>query len=102
MGDLARSPIVVICTYRDTEGGHADALAELARAPVVHRIPLGGLSPSGTTRLLEGTAGVPVPPDLVARIVTQTGRQPALTVEMARLVAVRGRDWQILPGRSST
>jgi DNA-binding SARP family transcriptional activator len=99
VGDLVRSPIVVIGTYRDTEDGHAAALAELARAPAVRRVPLGGLSADGTTRLLEGTAGVPVSSDLVARIVARTEGNPLFTVEIARLVAVSGRDGQILPGK---
>jgi hypothetical protein len=77
VADLARSSIVLVGTYRDTQGGHVDALTELARDPAVHLIRLAGLSPSDTTRLLEDTVGGPVPPDLAARSHADRG-QPAL------------------------
>ena len=93
---------MLVCTDPgDTEAGHADALTELARDPVVHRIRLAGLSPSDTIRLLEDT-GRAVFPDLAARIVTQTEGNPLFAVEMGRLVATPEHDrhdQQALPQR---
>jgi DNA-binding SARP family transcriptional activator len=90
--ELPASPILVIGCYRDTEVGPelAEALAELAREPVVERLALGGLSGGDTSRLLAATIGEGAAGELVDRVHAETQGNPLFATEIARLLESEG------------
>ncbi len=95
---LAGSPVLITCCYRDTEVGPdlAAALADLGREAVTQRVPLAGFDRAATARLLTDTMGTPPVDDLVARVQEETRGNPLFIGELGRLLDADGwRDGQL-------
>jgi DNA-binding SARP family transcriptional activator/tetratricopeptide (TPR) repeat protein len=91
-GQLAGAPLLLVGCYRDTEvdADLAQALAELGREPVAHRLTLKGLDRAETARLLETTMGRTPPEPLTERVHGETGGNPLFAAEIGRLLASEG------------
>ncbi len=91
--DLARAPLMIVVTYRDTETTGRDALttalAALAREPVLTRIRLVGLSEAEVAEQLAHVRGE-VPADVAALVSRRSGGNPFFVTELARLVGIAG------------
>jgi tetratricopeptide (TPR) repeat protein len=85
---LAGSPVLIACCYRDTDVGPelAATLAELGREPVTHRVSLSGLGDGATCRLLADTMGSAPSDDLLAQIHEETQGNPLFVAELGRLL----------------
>ena len=93
------SRLLVICTLRDVGGESAvtTALAEMARNPAVHRIPLGPFTVADVGDYLR-TAGVE--PGLADRLHEYCGGLPVLVATMTRMLAAAEHQlagWRVLP-----
>jgi DNA-binding SARP family transcriptional activator len=86
---LAGSPVLISCCYRDTEVGPelAAAFAELSREASTHRVALAGLDGYATGRLLADTMGGPPPEDLMVQVQEETQGNPLFVAELGRLLA---------------
>jgi DNA-binding SARP family transcriptional activator/RecA/RadA recombinase len=93
--ELRDARLVVIGTYRDVEAvaGQplADTLGALARAPVVERIPLGGLEKAEVGRLIATTTGTRPAERLVQAVHDRTEGNPFFVTELLRLLESQGR-----------
>jgi DNA-binding SARP family transcriptional activator len=92
---LARTAILVVATYRDTETGGdgrlAATLAASLREPNTRRLSLTGLDPEGVTQLVAQRVGRPVDPRLAAAIHARTEGNPFFVSEMTRLLVSENR-----------
>jgi DNA-binding CsgD family transcriptional regulator len=83
--------LVLLGTYRDTETGGREplrqALAALAREPVVTRLRLVGLTEPEIGTLLAGVAGRPVDDDTTVAVSRRTQGNPFYVTELAHLLA---------------
>jgi DNA-binding SARP family transcriptional activator/tetratricopeptide (TPR) repeat protein len=89
---IADMPVLVVACFRDTESGGdlGQALAELAREPVVRRMTLGGLDSGATSELLATVMGEEPAPALVARVYAETRGNPLFAGEIGRLLGAEG------------
>jgi len=89
LGDaLARSRVLVVASYRETERRlrHlAPLFAELAR--VGRRVALRGLTPAELAAYVTTVTGTPPAPETVTRLSTVTGGNPFFLGEVVRLLA---------------
>jgi DNA-binding SARP family transcriptional activator len=87
---VAAVPLIVLATYRVEDASPAGPLgallARLARTQCVHRLPLAGLSPEESGRLLAERLGRPVDAELAAAAADRTAGNPFFLQELARLV----------------
>jgi DNA-binding SARP family transcriptional activator len=85
---LAGSRALISCCYRDTEVGPdlAEALADVGREAVAHRVSLVGLDGAATARLLADTMGTRPADALVARVQEETHGNPLFVAELGRLL----------------
>jgi hypothetical protein len=101
---LADAPIMVVCTYREMELAADPALAtavgEIARQPGTLSVSLGGLGEASVRQLIEATAGVSPPSNLVNAIVRETGGNPLFLGEAVRLLAAEGRLREVATGQT--
>ncbi len=93
--DLARTRLVVIATYRDTEVGHGHpffaTLSTLAREPSTRRLLLAGLSPSDCVRFVTLIGAGAENDTLGAQLHHETNGNPFFLGELVRLLASEGR-----------
>jgi DNA-binding CsgD family transcriptional regulator len=86
--------LMLLATYRDTETGGREplrqALAALAREPVVTRLRLVGLTEPEVGTLLAGVAGRPVDDDTTVAVSRRTQGNPFYVSELARLLGGAG------------
>jgi nucleoside-triphosphatase THEP1/tetratricopeptide (TPR) repeat protein len=87
-GVLATLPVVVLCTYRDTEPGADELFAEVA--PERHLV-LGGLAPDELAAAVRMVTGSAVPDALVAGLHARTAGNPYFAAEAIRLLRAEGR-----------
>jgi class 3 adenylate cyclase/tetratricopeptide (TPR) repeat protein len=84
----ARSPVLVVGTYRETEltrgGPLAEMLADLRRARLVEDLSLGGLTRGEGVELLSSRAGDGAPAEFSLAVAEQTGGNPFFIEEIAR------------------
>jgi tetratricopeptide (TPR) repeat protein len=101
---VADAPIMVVCTYRVLELAADPALAtavgEIARQPGTLSISLDGLGEPSVRELIEATAGVSPPSNLVNAIVRETGGNPLFLGEAIRLLAAEGRLHEVAAGQA--
>jgi eukaryotic-like serine/threonine-protein kinase len=93
-GELRRTPVLVLGTYRDVELGRDHplrrTLAELARAPATRTLSLPGLGESEVGQLIETvTGGLPRSP-VVRAIYSEAEGNPLFVTEVVRLLASEG------------
>ncbi|MFD0585509.1 ATP-binding protein [Dactylosporangium darangshiense] len=89
--NIAREPVAVVATYRDSEPAPAlrDALAALAREPIVDRIALEGLSEDEVGVQLNAVAGFAVPACVAAAVHRRTRGNPFFVGELGAQLARR-------------
>jgi DNA-binding CsgD family transcriptional regulator len=85
--DLQPSRLLVMVTYRDTEAGGTQVVAELIREPVTNRLDLRGLGVADVGRQLAALTGEVVAPELTARVHQLTGGNPFFVAEVAGTLA---------------
>jgi tetratricopeptide (TPR) repeat protein len=85
---LATVPVVVLCTYRDTEPGAAALCAEIA--PERH-LMLAGLAPDELAAAVRIATGSAVPDALLAGLHARTAGNPYFAAEAVRLLRTEGR-----------
>ncbi|SFR28414.1 regulatory protein, luxR family [Lentzea waywayandensis] len=87
---MARSRLLLVATYRDTEpsGGKAlaDAFAAVSHEAGLVRVRLAGLLPVDVHRQLEAAARVPVTAEIAALVCHRTGGNPFFVNEMVPLL----------------
>jgi DNA-binding SARP family transcriptional activator len=85
---LAGSPVLIACCYRDSEAPPelAATLAELRREPVTRRVSLGGLGGVATGQLLADVMGCAPPADLMIQVHEETRGNPLFVAELGRLL----------------
>ncbi len=87
-GALATVPVVVLCTYRDTEPGADELCAEVA--PERHLV-LAGLAPGELAAAVRMATGSAVPDALLAGLHARTAGNPYFAAEAVRLLRAEGR-----------
>ena len=87
-GALAALPVVVLCTYRDTEPGANALCAEVG--PVRHLV-LAGLAPGELAAAVAMATGSAVPDALLAGLHARTAGNPYFAAETVRLLRAEGR-----------
>jgi DNA-binding CsgD family transcriptional regulator/tetratricopeptide (TPR) repeat protein len=92
--DLARAPLMIVVTYRDTETTGRDALtaalSALAREPVLSRIRLVGLTEAEVAEQLAHVTRGAVTAEVAALVSRRSGGNPFFVAELARLVHTAG------------
>jgi DNA-binding CsgD family transcriptional regulator len=92
--NLARTPVLILGTYRDVQVDRAHplatALTELRRVGDCARIDLSGLSVDEVQRVLASTSQRPVPRSLAELIHHRTEGNPLFTHEMLRFFIAEG------------
>ncbi|MEU5878528.1 BTAD domain-containing putative transcriptional regulator [Spirillospora sp. NPDC047279] len=90
-GGLRGRPVMIVCTFRQTEISErlAGALATLARAEPL-RLELAGLGPGEVARLVRSICAAEVAAADLAGIAERTGGNPFFTRETARLLDAEG------------
>ena len=93
--EIADSPLLVICAYRDVDPAlHQPlvaALAQLVREPGSVHIELEGLSQADVAEYVQRATGVEAVPELVKAIRSETEGNPLFVVELVRLLDAEGR-----------
>jgi tetratricopeptide (TPR) repeat protein len=93
-GELVRSSVLVVGTYRDVDPTVRDPLAstltELARERVTRRLNLTGLTQADVGRYIELETGAMPSADLVRAIHEETEGNPLFVGEVVRLLAAGG------------
>jgi tetratricopeptide (TPR) repeat protein len=94
--EIGSAHVLIIGTYRDVEvldRGHplAEALGELSRHQVFHRITLGGLTEKNVSRYIALTIGKEPPGPLATWVYRETEGNPFFVGEMVRLLAPDGQ-----------
>ncbi len=86
----ARSRLIVLATYRDTETAGQEplraAVTALAREPAVTRLPLTGLSEAEVETHLSGVVGWAVPATVAAAVCRRTQGNPFFVGELGRVL----------------
>jgi class 3 adenylate cyclase/tetratricopeptide (TPR) repeat protein len=92
---IAQIPVLAIATYRDTDLKPgcplAAVLPDLLRHRLAEEIRLGRLTEKGVASLLEGRAGAPPPPELVALVYAETEGNPFFVEEVFRHLHEAGK-----------
>ena len=92
--DLARSRILVLGTYRDTDLDRrhplSQALADMNREDLFLRIPLRGLAEPDVHDYIARAAGVEPSRELVHRVFEETEGNPFFLSEVVNLMAQEG------------
>ena len=92
--DLARSRILVMGTYRDTDLDRrhplSQALADMNREDLFLRLPLRGLAEPDVRDYIERAAGVEPSRELVRRVFEETEGNPFFLSEVVNLMAQEG------------
>ena len=106
--EIADSPLLVLCAYRDVDPALQDpltsALAQLVREPCTDQVTLTGLDEPAVTQFIELTTGSEPTTSLVRAIHGETDGNPLFVVEVVRLldaeqrIAEGGADVPIPPG----
>jgi tetratricopeptide (TPR) repeat protein len=86
-GALATLPVVVLCTYRDTEPAADTLCAEVS--PERHLV-LGGLAPGELAAAVRMATGSAVPGALLERLHVRTAGNPYFAAEAVRLLRAEG------------
>ncbi|HLZ71009.1 MAG TPA: AAA family ATPase [Dehalococcoidia bacterium] len=93
--ELRDAPLVILATYRDDEATRgrplARALADLARSPILLRLPLAGLTKPDIARLVATVTGKQPPEPLVDLVTRETEGNPFFASEILRLLSADGR-----------
>jgi DNA-binding CsgD family transcriptional regulator len=88
--EIAGSQILVVVLYRDIELSRRDpftsTLSELVKTPMFQRIRLRGLKRADVSHILENSAGVEPPDELVEAIYVQTEGNALFVTEIVRLL----------------
>jgi DNA-binding CsgD family transcriptional regulator/RecA/RadA recombinase len=91
---LARSRVMIVATYRDTEATGREALsttlAALAHESGLRRVRLVGLTSAEVAEQLAHVTGAGVPAELAASISRRTGGNPFFVAELGRLAETAG------------
>jgi tetratricopeptide (TPR) repeat protein len=94
-GALREAPLLLLCTYRDTEvppdSPLAATLSVLAREPALERVNLHGLSPDEVGAYVERVVGHAADPALVTSLHDRTAGNPFFVAELVRLLRTEGR-----------
>lgn len=89
--ELGRSRILLVGAFRDVASAPddplIDALVELERQPVTHRLELKGLSGDDVARFIESTIGVQPGRAMVTAVHAKTDGNPLFLTEVTRLLA---------------
>jgi protein kinase-like protein/AAA ATPase-like protein len=92
--ELANMPLLVVCTYRDTELSRthplSEALAELNRGSGFGRIVLRGLTEEEVSAYICATANIDPRRTLVSRVYEETEGNPFFLSEVVRLMTEEG------------
>ncbi|WP_167759191.1 BTAD domain-containing putative transcriptional regulator, partial [Blastococcus sp. TF02A_35] len=90
VGELSGTPVLVLATFRSTEGGDALAAtrAALTAASAAH-LSLGGLDEAGVARIARDS-GLEPTGDVVALLRERTGGNPLFVRELSRLIVSEG------------
>jgi DNA-binding CsgD family transcriptional regulator/tetratricopeptide (TPR) repeat protein len=100
--EIAESRLLLVGTYRDSELTRqhplTQTLGELAREPLLRRVPLRGLSEEEVGRFIQATSGFAPPGDLVRAVHGQTGGSPLFMTEVVRLLVQEG---ELAPGQAN-
>jgi len=100
--ELSGSRLLLVGTHRDTEPSQGQPLSEsldaLDRQQLLTRVILGGHTRNDVVRLIEMTAGLSPPWELVQAVHVQTEGNPLFVTEVARMLAQEGQ----LTANSST
>jgi DNA-binding SARP family transcriptional activator len=92
---IAASPLLVLCAYRDVDPTVRDPLswtvAELAREPQTRHVELAGLGERDVADYIELSTGVEPAPRLVRAIRAETEGNPLFLAEVVRLLDAEGR-----------
>ncbi len=95
-GDLARSPAMVIVTYRDRElpanNPLRAQLADFVRAGETTEIALTGLNHADVVHLFRALTGFELGASMVDRLLSQTGGNPFFLSELAKSFATEDPD----------
>lgn len=93
--ELAESRVMLVGSHREIEVSSSDPLAatisELGRQGVTRRVHVRGLSEPDVARLIELTAGILPPRDVVAVVYRETEGNPLFVGEVVRLLVDEGR-----------
>ena len=93
--EIADTPLMVICAYRDVDpalrGPLVAALAQLVREPRAVHIELEGLSQADVAEYVQRATGVEAAPELVHTIRDETEGNPLFVVELVRLLDAEGQ-----------
>lgn len=101
-GELRRSAVLLVATYRPVEAGWQpgmrEAVAALEGAATV--LALRGLDAAGITRAVGATAGYVPPAELVDAIAARTAGNPLFVTAVARMLAAGEREpgWPVPAG----
>ena len=87
-GELATVPVVVLCTYRDTEPAAGALCTEVS--PDRHLV-LGGLAPGPLAAAVQMATGSAVPDALLEVLHARTAGNPYFAAETVRLLRSEGR-----------
>ena len=92
--ELARLPILIVGTYRDTDlvRTHplSNTLAALNRDPGFERITMRGLTRAECAAYIQGVANVDASPAVLSRIVEETEGNPFFLSEVVNLMTAEG------------
>lgn len=101
-GELARSRVLVVGSYRDPDpdrdGRLPPELVELVRQPSSRLLPIAGLPEADVTRFIDRTTGIVPPASLISAIYEHTEGNPLFVGELVRLLAQEGRLTTVAPG----
>jgi tetratricopeptide (TPR) repeat protein len=93
--EMRDAHVLVLGTYRDVALGRqhplAEALGELARQPVCHRVALRGLAEADVARFIELTTGSAPGTKVATAVYEMTEGNPFFVGEIVRLLAGEGR-----------
>jgi DNA-binding SARP family transcriptional activator len=93
--EIAGSPLLVLCAYRDVDPSLRDpltsALAQLAREPCTDQVTLAGLDATDVTEYIQLATGSEPAASLVEAIHGETDGNPLFVVEVVRLLDAEQR-----------
>ena len=88
--ELARSRVLIICTYRDVEavgrGSLSCTLGEMRRSTGVERIRLAGLPEASIAELADRALGITLPQQAIDAIYSQTDGNPLFVIELLKVL----------------
>lgn len=99
--ELAKSRVLIVCTYRDTEIGRDNPLLEtlgiFGAGNSVARLRLTGLEREAIAALAELVLGKSLLPDIVAEIDQQTDGNPLFVIELLKVLIDESRHAGVEP-----